>query len=229
MPPNLESFISGKCLPGGKSTMSVRGRIYASARVGILGGASSTSILSDSCKCIAHLQESHTTLDLRRLNTSARATHSIVMLAPLTLPSIAATPSMRGAVAVKLAKAPRSDRRMLGGEGRIYNVFPRKLQEGCSQTPIPVPPVVPKFYGYYAPSLAEFDGQAHDELNDEGGYPNRHMTASMSPILLLEQFGKPISAKDIYGADGCAQFSQLPARKKGSTLGLKTGRNSSRS
>ncbi|KAI9511041.1 hypothetical protein F5148DRAFT_436827 [Russula earlei] len=103
---------------------------------------------------------------------------------------------MHGAVAVKIARP--GEREMLEDEGKIYNAFPRKLQEGCSQTPIP--PVVPKFYGYYVPSLAEFDGKAYDELNDEEKDHVRCMINRISPILLLEQCGEQFSGT-VGGAD----------------------------
>jgi len=128
--------------------------------------------------------------------------HSNVIIAPLVLPSTATAPSVVGRVAVKTGvglfgdKYSTTDRDMLWNEARIYNAFPRSLQEGSPDGP----PVVPQFYGFYIPSVA-FD---YPKLSAEERNPVRKMIKSISPILLLEPCGKRIEASAVDRADVCA-------------------------
>ena len=111
--------------------------------------------------------------------------HSLVFQSALTLPLplTANTPSGEVRVAAKLAFARPGEREMLEKEAVIYNKFPKHLMETWSgynlvtphKYPVPVDPVVPKFFGYYVPA---------DEENK-----------SLSPILLLEECGKPVTPK----------------------------------
>ncbi|KAH9987083.1 hypothetical protein BJV77DRAFT_950510, partial [Russula vinacea] len=114
--------------------------------------------------------------------------HSKVVLAPLTCPSVS---SVCRAVAVKFS-LPFSDHKMLLNEAKIYNAFPRHLQDGKT-------PIVPKFYGYYVPSSKLYDW---DDVNN-GGDDDRDekirkfnrtsvLLNSISSILLLEACGKPV-------------------------------------
>jgi hypothetical protein len=95
------------------------------------------------------------------------------------------------AVAVKFS-LPFSDHKMLLNEAKIYNAFPRHLQDGKT-------PIVPKFYGYYVPSSKLYDW---DDVNN-GGDDDRDekirkfnrtsvLLNSISSILLLEACGKPV-------------------------------------
>ena len=133
-------------------------------------------------------------LDLRHFEFLGSGHHSFVILAPLTLPSIVSAPSVHGAVAVKLANGRASEREMLENEAKIYNAFPRELQEGSSYAP----PIVPKFYGYYVPSLKVVDGHPNDDkfTQEEREYI-RMMLERITPILLVESCGEDICAKDL--------------------------------
>ena len=83
---------------------------------------------------------------------------------------------------------------MLLEEAKVYNAFPRDLQDGDI-------PVVPKFYGYYAPSIEAFDRD--DSGDDDGGNDYgvdeeewksvRRVIKEITPILLLEACGKQVS------------------------------------
>ena len=65
----------------------------------------------------------------------------------------------------------------------MYNLFPEHLtQDWCGYNlvhpikyPVPVGPVVPKFYGYYVP-------KGHEETDED----------APSPILLMEECGDPV-------------------------------------
>ena len=127
-------------------------------------------------------------LDLRHTELLGTGHHSKAVLAPLTCPSVS---SVCRAVAVKFS-LPFSDHKMLLNEARIYNAFPRHLQDGKT-------PIVPKFYGYYVPSSKLYDW---DDVNN-GGDDDRDekirkfnrtsvLLNSISSILLLEACGKPV-------------------------------------
>ncbi|KAK7682781.1 hypothetical protein QCA50_014165 [Cerrena zonata] len=134
---------------------------------------------------IAHLylHEKH------RLGTG---NHSAVYQAPLTLPPPLSAHSRNGnvTVAAKLAFTNYGDRQFLNNEATIYNKFPQHLMDDwCGYNfvppikhPVPVGPVVPKFYGYYLP---------------EGINMNDALKCNVaSPILLMEECGKPVEPED---------------------------------
>ncbi|KAH9986890.1 hypothetical protein BJV74DRAFT_774470 [Russula compacta] len=151
------------------------------------GDKSKPSVVSD---CPATGQ-----LDLRYSEYLGSGQHSEVVIAPLTIPSTAAASSIRGSVAVKMADyRENADREMLLREAKIYNAFPRELQEGWHH----VPPIVPKFYGYYVPSFEAFDNYGDDDkLSDTDRENVRKYIMRISPILLLEPCGKQIWASDL--------------------------------
>ncbi|KAI0089572.1 hypothetical protein BDY19DRAFT_905875 [Irpex rosettiformis] len=121
--------------------------------------------------------------------------HSLVHHVPLTLPEPLSAHSRNGrvVVAAKTAFSYPNDRYLLQREARTYNAFPRHLSEDwCGYNlvtpikhPVPVGPVVPKFYGYYAPVKIE-DGK---EVICDG---DAYATNSPSPILLMEECGAPV-------------------------------------
>jgi hypothetical protein len=142
-------------------------------------------------------------LDLRRNKYLGSGNHSQVTLAPLTLPACAAAPSVRGAVAVKLAKPSPEEREMLLHEAKIYNAFPRELQEGTTDQP----PVVPKFYGYYVPSREAFDSQSYDDkFTEEDRKAVWETIERVTPLLLLEPCGTPIEAVRLVCYTRCAKY-----------------------
>jgi hypothetical protein len=92
---------------------------------------------------------------------------------------------------------------MLLNEAKIYNAFPRELQEGTSYAP----PVVPKFYGYYVPSLKAFDSHADDEKFSKEEWKHiRKVLMNHTPILLMEACGKQICAENLHPLNRWAQF-----------------------
>ena len=78
---------------------------------------------------------------------------------------------------------------MLLEEAKVYNAFPRDLHDSDVL-------VVPKFYGYYAPSSEAFD---RDDSGDDYGVDEeewksvRRVIKEIAPILLLEACGKQVS------------------------------------
>lgn len=136
-------------------------------------------------------------LDLRRPRRLGSSNHSSVFLAPFT-PSCAA-PSLCVKVAVKLAKTRSEDHEMLRNEAYIYDEFPCELQE---ITPS-LPPIVPKFFGYYYPSCETVGSYEGDDGDEEGALTvqrdvNRLIHLDIiSPILLLEPCGEPIKASSL--------------------------------
>ena len=100
---------------------------------------------------------------------------------------------MRGAVAVKFSN-PYSDsaRKMLLNEAKIYNAFPHNLQGGDV-------PVVPKFYGCYAPYIKVSDrvdsGNGNGNLDEEEW--KHEMMRECLPILLLEACGKEVCTSSL--------------------------------
>ena len=108
--------------------------------------------------------------------------HSNVYRATLTLPKglSARTPDGKVTVVAKTA-FPHSEHRLLfHNEAKIFSSFPKHFsEEWCGYNmvsplswPVPVGPVVPKFYGYYMPT-----GEKRNTL---------------SPILLMEECGTPV-------------------------------------
>ncbi|KAF8492213.1 hypothetical protein F5888DRAFT_1732125 [Russula emetica] len=128
-------------------------------------------------------------LDLRCFDYLGTGSHSTVFLAPLTLPSTTPKPSVRGAVAVKLSDPHNDQCEMLMNEAKIYDAFPPDLQRGDV-------PIVPKFYGCYAPYIKLSDrvnnGNGGGNLDKEG-WTRETMPKCMSvPILLLEACGRAV-------------------------------------
>jgi len=139
-------------------------------------------------------------LDFRRPKHLGTGKHAKVFLAPLTFPS---TPTVNGAVAVKYSDddgycSPQDDpEEMLRNEGQIYNAFPRHLQDPeCGA------PAVPKFYGFYEPSVEAYKWDDNHDLNKEDSDSayvliRRHIT----PILLLEACGEIVLGHTLSNTD----------------------------
>ncbi|KAI0688990.1 hypothetical protein BC835DRAFT_1229317, partial [Cytidiella melzeri] len=110
--------------------------------------------------------------------------HSLVYRAPLELPPPLSARSRNGrvTVAAKIAMLGGSERAMLENEAKIYDEMPKHMfEDWCGYNlvtpvphPVPVGPVLPKFYGYYEP------------------VKNAQYRDRSSPILLLEECGEPI-------------------------------------
>ncbi|KAF9649172.1 hypothetical protein BDM02DRAFT_3186476 [Thelephora ganbajun] len=113
--------------------------------------------------------------------------HSNVYRATLTLPKglSARTPDGKVTVVAKTAFPHSEHRSMFDHEAKIFSSFQRHLsEEWCGYNmvsplawPVPVGPVVPKFYGYYVPV-----GKKRD---------------SLSPILLMEECGTPVDPRKL--------------------------------
>ncbi|KDQ58462.1 hypothetical protein JAAARDRAFT_176423 [Jaapia argillacea MUCL 33604] len=127
-----------------------------------------------------------------------RGHHSHVYRGQMKLPRplSARSPNKRVTVAAKLARAGSGPRRLLDNEAKIYNEFPKDLTEDWwgynlitpCRFPMPVVPVVPKFYGYWLPV---------DEAEvDEGRKCGEGIDSARSPILLIEECGTPIDPED---------------------------------
>lgn len=88
---------------------------------------------------------------------------------------------------------------MLLNEAKIYNAFPRNLQDGDA-------PIVPKFYGYYVPSTeaSDLDDSNHgdaDGLDKEKWKAVRKaLLGSNTSILLVEACGKPVGSCSLTGS-----------------------------
>jgi len=130
--------------------------------------------------------------------------HSRVQRAPLTLPAPLSAYGDHGqvTVAAKTAFNNVSARKFLSNEAKIYDSFPQHLQEEwCGynlvtplQHPVPVGAVVPKFYGYYAP-IRE-DGNPDDQTWEHCSKDNEFDVPGLSPILLMEECGRPIKPSE---------------------------------
>lgn len=131
--------------------------------------------------------------------------HSHVYLSPLTLPSPLTTYTSSSSrpgtvlVAAKLAIQQRNARKLLDAEAATYNEFPPHMSdEYCGvhllspfvRTLVPSAALVPKFFGYYVPVYEE-----GDKRSDKGKL--RYPWQKRSPILLMEDCGKPIAAEDL--------------------------------
>ncbi|KAJ6511193.1 hypothetical protein C8R45DRAFT_814758 [Mycena sanguinolenta] len=148
-------------------------------------------------------------LRIARLNLSSApilgtGNHSVVCRVALRLPpplsaSAARSPTGEVAVAAKMAFSGVEARRLLHNEGKMYDAFPKHLQEDwCGLNlvapithPVPVGAVVPKFYGYYEPVSDPVAEAAHIS-RDFMQTSSYRAWRRMSPILLLEECGKPI-------------------------------------
>ena len=137
-------------------------------------------------------------LDLRRQRCIVSGKHSYVSLAPLTFPPCAG-PTLCGEVAVKLSRLSWWDLDMLKNESNVYNQFPCELQESTPSSP----PVVPRFYGCYAP---DWNDHSVDRYKDDDGDEEaasvvrdhvREVLGIISHILLLEPCGKPIKVETL--------------------------------
>ncbi|KAI0672167.1 hypothetical protein C8Q78DRAFT_1077726 [Trametes maxima] len=146
-------------------------------------------------------------LHIRRSNRLGEGHHSYVYRAPLTLPPPLSAHSRTGqvTVAAKLAFPHCTAHTLLHNEARVYSQFPRHLQEEyCGFNivspcyyPVPVGPVVPKFYGFYLP--VKEDGSIDAGAGGPDGARHSHCYEDepcgapwLSPILLMEECGKPV-------------------------------------
>jgi len=221
MPPNLEALISGDCLPDfidvyNSSTPS-RVSLFHEPSDPLKSFIEQYPVRfmrkypprtpKDKDDQSVMLDPSTTgRLDLRHNEYLGSGNHSQVTLAPLTLPSRVDAPSVRGAVAVKIARSDPEEHKMLRYEAKIYEAFPRELQEGTSDQP----PVVPKFYGYYMPSREGFDSQSYDDkFTEEDRKAVWEVIEGISPLLLLEACGKPIQATGLSCTDRETIFGLL--------------------
>lgn len=113
--------------------------------------------------------------------------HSNVYRATLTLPKgiSGRTPDGKVTVVAKTAFPHSEHRSLLHNEAGIFSSFPKDLsEEWCGYNvisplawPVPVGPIVPKFYGYYMPVGEDTDG--------------------LSPILLMEECGTPVEPEEL--------------------------------
>jgi hypothetical protein len=125
-------------------------------------------------------------LYLTRQSRIGTGHHSSAYAAAFRLPApLEGRTTSHVAVVAKVAVPRREARDFLQHEAAIYDTFPEHLtQEFCGYAlvpgvkyPVPVGAVVPKFFGYYIP--------------EHPGYDAGNI-AEPSPILLLEQCGKPV-------------------------------------
>lgn len=132
-------------------------------------------------------------------NEAGAGHHSVVYATPLQLPSPLTTfnsASVRPGTVRVMAKVAIQDhfaRQLLDNEGEIYNSFPRHLSdEYCGlhlltpemTTLVPSAAIVPKFFGYYIP----IEGK---------DTPDTPLWKRRSPILLIEDCGRPISTSEM--------------------------------
>ncbi|KAI0634600.1 hypothetical protein C8Q77DRAFT_1056782 [Trametes polyzona] len=137
-------------------------------------------------------------LDAR--NRFGMGNHSFVYRAPLTLPPplSAHSPTGQVTVAAKLAYSRCTAHGLLRNEARVYNSFPKHIQEEyCGYNivpqcrfPVPATAIVPKFFGYYLPvdERGKMLDNHHDDCDES--YPCNVNWAS--PILLMEECGNPV-------------------------------------
>ncbi|KAI0063834.1 hypothetical protein BV25DRAFT_1883095 [Artomyces pyxidatus] len=141
------------------------------------------------------------TLSLDEATALGSGHHSQVFLAPLILPE---PMSATGPVSVTCKLAYDGDdgeysaETHLANEAAVFSAFPRSLQEDWSglhsakpdQRPEFMPAVVPKFYGYYKPSV--------DPSADHISCRLAAWINSLSPILLMEHCGTNICQSKFY-------------------------------
>ncbi|KAI9060027.1 hypothetical protein FKP32DRAFT_1578835 [Trametes sanguinea] len=133
-------------------------------------------------------------------NRFGMGNHSYVYRTPLTLPPPLSAHSHDGrvTVAAKLAYSQCSAHNLLRNEGRVYNLFPKHIQqEYCGYNivpqcrfPVPATAIVPKFYGYYVP--VDEDGNMQDRHHDNCDETDPCRVDWPSPILLMEECGNPV-------------------------------------
>ena len=106
---------------------------------------------------------------------------------------------MPRAVAVKFSFPHHDDREMLRNEAKIYDAFPRNLQDGDA-------PIVPKFYGYYKPSTEASDlddcnhGDADGLDKEKWKAVRKALLGFNTSILLVEACGNPLGPCSLTGA-----------------------------
>lgn len=88
---------------------------------------------------------------------------------------------------------------MFANEMKIYDMFPRELQESTPSSP----PVVPRYYGLYKPHTV--DHYKDDDGDEEAASIVRsHVSkvlGGVGPILLLEPCGEPIKVETLSTSD----------------------------
>ncbi|KAI0357717.1 hypothetical protein OH77DRAFT_1398151 [Trametes cingulata] len=139
-------------------------------------------------------------LHLSQSNRFGEGHHSYVYRAPLTLPPplSAHSPTGQVTVAAKLAYARCTAHNLLRNEARVYNSFPKNVQqEYCGYNivpqcrfPVPATAIVPKFFGYYLP--VDERGNVLDNHHDKCSEEEPCEVAWPSPILLMEECGEPV-------------------------------------
>ncbi|KAI0080013.1 hypothetical protein K474DRAFT_1769692 [Panus rudis PR-1116 ss-1] len=159
-------------------------------------------------------------LYLSKGNLLGTGHHSLVYASPLELPpplttyrsaypiSSVSSPSetRQGTVrvAAKLAHARSSARQMLHNEAEIYHSFPEHMsEEWCGyhvitpwmRSPVPSSAMVPKFFGYYVPMRVDKgDPDYRQETGGQVDESQGHSWEGRSPVLLVEDCGKPIDS-----------------------------------
>ncbi|CDO76773.1 hypothetical protein BN946_scf184978.g2 [Trametes cinnabarina] len=176
----------------------VNGKQLASSDAGPDVASAPDPVAPASEERVAHLY-------LKKKNRLGEGHHSFVYRAPLTLPAplSAHSPTGQVTVAAKLAYPHCTAHALLHNEARAYAAFPvHAQQEYCGYNivppchdPVPVGPVVPKFYGFYLP-VGE-DGEIIDAYAREGAqhkkcYEGKCTVPWVSPILLIEECGEPV-------------------------------------
>ncbi|OCH85291.1 hypothetical protein OBBRIDRAFT_763141 [Obba rivulosa] len=189
--PKLEEFIPEEFIPDILVVYDSTPLAHKYKR--ILPAISRDSISQEHTR-VAHL---HT----HPANAIGKGHHSYVRRGALTLPEPLYGCSRTGqvTVAVKTAELRGHARRLLRNEADMYARFPQHLQqEYCGYHlvrpiwhPVPVGPVVPKFYGYYVP--LDDHGNAIDELYKSFHEDEDGPVSGPSPILLIEECGKPVN------------------------------------
>ncbi|KAI0649765.1 hypothetical protein C8Q79DRAFT_901234 [Trametes meyenii] len=139
-------------------------------------------------------------LYLSKANRFGAGNHSYVYRAPLTLPEplSAHSPTGQVTVAAKLSYARCTAHNLLRNEARVYNSFPKNIQEEyCGYNivpqcrfPVPAAPIVPKFFGYYLP--VDGRGNVLDNHHDKCSEREPCSVSWPSPILLMEECGNPV-------------------------------------
>ncbi|KAK0470021.1 uncharacterized protein EV420DRAFT_1222489, partial [Desarmillaria tabescens] len=141
-------------------------------------------------------------LQMSPANKLGNGSHSKVYKGRLSVPNIPFTGSPTGdvTVAVKIALSDDASLGMLADEAKVYQSLPRYLKETWSGYHYmeeaeydgsginPLPAVVPQFYGYYVP----------EDPKDREVY---------SPLLLMEECGKPIQIDELESCDRELIFS----------------------
>ncbi|KAI8989006.1 hypothetical protein BD414DRAFT_415253 [Trametes punicea] len=139
-------------------------------------------------------------LHLAQSNRFGTGNHSYVYRAPLTLPAplSAHSPTGQVTVAAKLAYPRCTAHNLLRNEARVYDSFPKYVQEEyCGYNivpqcrfPVPATAIVPKFFGYYLP--VDERGNVLDNHHDSCSEEKPCSVKWPSPILLMEECGKPV-------------------------------------